>query len=298
MLNKIFIIKNLLKKLILLLKIFSKKKKLKMNMISKIRREIAKMIEKNIEGKNPFIDEYGFEVQNKKTIEFKKEMNLLDNLKKNIIVQEIEKKNKKNIYQEENKKVKINLYEKKQSMNISQQINQKRKNFKIKLQECLKLEIQKFIDFEISETKNIQNKDIIPIKKTFFKLFYSKISKLIGVIILGDDHKFYKLLRKEYDYTTSEHFNNLYNTFLFYNRNIDKLNPSIIISFVKSVLNINSIKGQMFFLVSQYFNMDQNIERIITLEDSIFYYSENMKKELDNSKETGIDRNVFSQKLI
>ena len=279
-----------------------KKKKLKMNMISKLKSDIANMIEKEIKGKTPFIDDYGFEIQNKETIELKKKIQLLNNIKKNISVQNIKEK-KDNNYEEKDKiKKKIkktNIYEKRQSRNFSQQEQEKRKKFRIKITECLKKEINKFIDNEISEARNNFYKNIEPIKKTFFRLFYSKLSKIISVIILGDDYKFFKLLRKEYDKKISDKFNTFYNSFLFYNRNINKVNEIIIYSFIKSILNINCIKGQMIFLITQYYNMDQNIQRIISLQDSIFYNSEQMRKELDfQTKETTLGKNIFSEKII
>ena len=171
----------------------------------------------------------------------------------------------------------LTSYDDKMQKRFSKSINNNKTSLNKQLKECLKIELKNFINNYIIK-KNIQEKNIEAMKQTFYELFYSKLLKVLAMIYLFKKDKFFQLVRLDIKNEESiKLYKELEATYKYYNENRKEITNEIIRSFILMLIEFKNIKEEMEFFMDYHFGNRDEVDKLINLEDSLFFSNQGRK---------------------
>lgn len=147
-------------------------------------------------------------------------------------------------------------------------VTDKKESLNKSLKNTLREELKHTID-EYMDQQRVENLEAT--KQTFLEMFFSKFLRILSMIYIQKEEKFFQLIRKKQITSDDKNtFRNLLASYTFFKRNPDNYDQEMISSFIKSLLGYKPIQEEMVFFMDYQLGNQREVEKLIHLEDSLF----------------------------
>ncbi len=136
-----------------------------------------------------------------------------------------------------------------------------------RLKDILKDTVRSFI-FEYVRQNEVQMEHITAIVETYFDLFYSKVLKVMSMIILSQKRKYFDLVRRvRIDKDSFLFWDQICQSYKSLARKKAPLKKALV-KFVENIVYFDLIADEMIFLLNYQFKLKEHLDELINPNDS------------------------------
>lgn len=126
---------------------------------------------------------------------------------------------------------------------VTEQKESLNKSLKNSLKEELKITIDEYLD-----KQNVENVEAI--KQTFLEMFFSKFLRVLSMIYIQKEEKFFQLTRKKQIGQEDKNlFQHLLASYTYFKRNPENYDKVMISQFIRTLLDYRPIREEMVFFM-------------------------------------------------